>query len=337
MPYPIDKWDMIPVFGVYMNAPGDAPVSGSVEFKLSQRVMRSDGRWIYPDGATVRVAIGVPEDQDANVRAVVRSAWRAADALAEGGAFNGEAWDVWWDTKVLPAAIFTSFPASDDADITPRGWTVTVRELLSAGGKSFSIQPLMAQLSTPIPGINLGSITVPPGSPTVPAPVYAKGVAGGVAALDKDGDVVDALGEKLGTGPGPAGASAYDMAVSNGFTGSVSAWIASLKGAKGDTGAQGIQGVPGVKGDTGAAGAAGAKGDTGSQGAQGIQGVKGDAGAAGAKGDKGDPGATTIQGISGLQSVLDGLTARTQIVVVPTEADVPNPIPVGYVYAVIGS
>ncbi|WP_260434361.1 hypothetical protein [Bacillus amyloliquefaciens] len=46
------------------------------------------------------------------------------------------------------------------------------------------------------------------------------------------------------------GKSAYDIAVDNGFSGTVEEWLASLKG-KGSTGATG---ATGVKGATGAAG-----------------------------------------------------------------------------------
>jgi hypothetical protein len=89
------------------------------------------------------------------------------------------------------------------------------------------------------------------------------------------------------------GKSAYDVAVDNGFVGTVAEWLASLEGEKGekgddgekgDTGEQGIQGERGLKGD---------KGDTGEQG------VKGDTGAAGAKGDKGDTGAAGADGEDG--------------------------------------
>lgn len=214
MPYPINKWDLIPVYGVYMTAPGDTPVAGTVRFTLSQRVTRTDGRTIYPEGARVQVTIGAADQQDATVRAAVRSAWRAADQAAQGAEFDGSAWDVWWDTAVLPAAIFTGFPASDDPDISQRGWTVGVEEALTgASGRKYAIQPLLSQLETPIPGINLGMVEVPPGSPTVPAPVYAKGVAGGIAALDADGDVVDALGEKVSGGL-PEDATLADLAES---------------------------------------------------------------------------------------------------------------------------
>lgn len=81
---------------------------------------------------------------------------------------------------------------------------------------------------------------------------------------------------------GPPGASAYEIAVDNGFSGTVTEWLASLIGAKGDTGATG---------PAGATGATGAKGDTGGQGPQGTQGLKGDTGAAGATGPQPSLGA----------------------------------------------
>ena len=71
------------------------------------------------------------------------------------------------------------------------------------------------------------------------------------------------------------GKSAYDLAVEQGYTGTVEEWLESLKGDQGEQGIQGIQGlqgvqgVQGVKGDTGGKGPKGEKGDTGEQGATG--------------------------------------------------------------------
>ncbi|WEY79913.1 hypothetical protein P5667_12340 [Bacillus velezensis] len=56
------------------------------------------------------------------------------------------------------------------------------------------------------------------------------------------------------------GKSAYDIAVDNGFSGTLEEWLASLKGEKGNTGAKGD------KGDTGATGAKGATGAAGKDG-----------------------------------------------------------------------
>ncbi|MFG6316243.1 hypothetical protein [Bacillus velezensis] len=44
------------------------------------------------------------------------------------------------------------------------------------------------------------------------------------------------------------GKSAYDIAVDNGFSGTVEEWLASLKGEKGNTGAKGATGATGKDG-----------------------------------------------------------------------------------------
>ena len=50
---------------------------------------------------------------------------------------------------------------------------------------------------------------------------------------------------------GPAGKSAYDIAKANGFTGSETEWLDSLKGQQGLPGQQGQQGLPGKDGQDG--------------------------------------------------------------------------------------
>ena len=98
--------------------------------------------------------------------------------------------------------------------------------------------------------------------------------------------------------------SAYDVAVENGYTGSESQWLNSLKGEKGDkgaTGAQGEQGEKGEQGEQGEQGIQGVKGDQGDQGVQGIQGVKGDKGDQGVQGIQGEKGDKGDQGVQGPQ------------------------------------
>jgi hypothetical protein len=96
--------------------------------------------------------------------------------------------------------------------------------------------------------------------------------------------------------PGVRGASAYEVAVKNGFTGTEKEWLNSLVGSDG---AIGPEGPVGPKGDIGPVGPIGPqgiqgpKGDVGERGPQGVQGeqgVQGPAGATGPKGDKGDAG-----------------------------------------------
>jgi len=184
---PTAGWDKIPVFGVYQHVADSSPVSGSITFSVSQRITKTDGRIIYPDGATVTVNIGVSGEQDATIKATVHDAWKAVDALLSG--YDSVTWEAWWTDTILPAAIFTSFPASDDPDIVQQGYQVLVKETLSGGGgKTYAIQPLLVQLSLPIPGINLGAVLVPDSTPTI-LPVYAKDIPGGVAGLDSSGHV----------------------------------------------------------------------------------------------------------------------------------------------------
>lgn len=154
MTNPTSGLDNVPVFGTYKNFDGTAK-AGYVLFTVAERVVRTNGTVIYPQGQTIRANL------DSN------------------GSFS------------------TSFPASDDPDVLPVGWQVHVREVFNDGtGQEFLISTPLASLPT---GINLGLVAVPPDAPTVVGPVYQKGMAGGVAALDADGDVVDASGVKVAT------------------------------------------------------------------------------------------------------------------------------------------
>ena len=120
---------------------------------------------------------------------------------------------------------------------------------------------------------------------------------------------------------GTDGKSAYELAVENGYAGTVTEWLASLKGAKGDKGDRGEQGIKGEKGDKGDTGEKGADGVNGKDGKDGLNGENGKSayelavdngfsgtlaewlnslkGADGAKGDKGDKGDTGAQGLKG--------------------------------------
>lgn len=193
MANPSSRWDWVPVYGVWLNF-DDTPTQGRVTFSLPQRVQRVDGRIIFAAGASITKTIGDPTDQDAAVRATVRDRWRAIDQAKPG--FNGPAWDNWWTTIILPGAIFTSFPAVDDPDIVhdpDKPWSVIVSEQLPAStGRRYAITPLLADLDLQPPGINLGAIEVPPGSPAPTAPAFMKGVPGGVASLGPDGKVPSA-------------------------------------------------------------------------------------------------------------------------------------------------
>ena len=77
---------------------------------------------------------------------------------------------------------------------------------------------------------------------------------------------------------GTNGASAYELALANGFTGTEAEWLVSLVGPQGETGPQGIQGEPGpqgIQGIQGEVGPAGPQGETGPAGANGADGADG--------------------------------------------------------------
>ena len=135
------------------------------------------------------------------------------------------------------------------------------------------------------------------------------------------------MGEDL-----PRGKSAYEVAVENGFNGTETEWLASLKGATGAPGADGKNGEDGKTpyvGDNGnwfvgsddtgkpSRGEKGDKGDTGSPGAKGDKGepgAKGEPGSPGAKGDKGDTGATPNLSIGTVTTLEAGQNATASMV-----------------------
>jgi hypothetical protein len=93
-----------------------------------------------------------------------------------------------------------------------------------------------------------------PGPKGATGPTGPQGKVGPAGANGKDG----ADGKD-----GAAGASAYDLAKVDGFNGTVSEWLTSLKGADGKDGAQGLPGKDGAQGPAGADGKDGATGPAG--------------------------------------------------------------------------
>lgn len=108
--------------------------------------------------------------------------------------------------------------------------------------------------------------TGPQGPQGEPGPAGADGAPGATGPQGEPGPAGadGAPGATGATGPegpeGPAGAdglSAYEVAVAEGFSGDVSAWLASLVGPQGPQGEQGPQGIQGPQGEQGPAGPAG--------------------------------------------------------------------------------
>ena len=162
-------------------------------------------------------------------------------------------------------------------------------------------------------------------SPKVRAEQMKSGVV--ITIVDADGETSATLHNGANGEKGTDGKSAYQIAVEQGYQGSESDWLSSLKGDKGDKGNTGAKGNPGqdgaegksayaiavehgyedseekwllsLKGEKGDTGERGEKGDTGLQGERGEKGETGQQGEQGPKGEKGDPGDRGLQGIPG--------------------------------------
>lgn len=102
----------------------------------------------------------------------------------------------------------TELPVVDDPQNSPQGGEIVLTITFSNGGGSeiFHISPLE---SWPVGGTDLALLLDPEIVPAAP-PFAIKGVPGGVAELDFDGDVVDAEGNKvIASGGGGGGVSSY--------------------------------------------------------------------------------------------------------------------------------
>ena len=173
-------------------------------------------------------------------------------------------------------------------------------------------------------------------SPKVKAEQMKSGVV--ITIVDADGETSATLHNGANGEKGTDGKSAYQIAVEQGYQGSESDWLSSLKGDKGEKGNTGAKGNPGqngaegksayaiavehgyensedewllsLKGEKGDTGERGEKGETGQQGEQGPKGEKGDPGdrglqgVPGEKGEKGDTGVAGKDGFSPIANVV---------------------------------
>ena len=102
------------------------------------------------------------------------------------------------------------------------------------------------------------------------------------------------------------GLSAYQLAVSRGFVGTLDEWLASLDGKDGRDGEQGPQGEPGPQGPVGPMGPQGPQGPKGDAGATGP---KGETGAQGPQGETGPQGPQGVPGKDASVNAVDNLTS----------------------------
>mgnify|MGYP001005908008 FL=1 len=138
-------------------------------------------------------------------------------------------------------------------------------------------------------------------SPKVKTEQMESGVV--ITIVDADGETSATLHNGANGEKGTDGKSAYQIAVEQGYQGSESDWLSSLKGDKGDKGNTGAKGNPGQDGADGKSAYAIAV-EHGYENSEdewllSLKGEKGDTGERGEKGEKGDPGDRGLQGVPG--------------------------------------
>ncbi|MFF9705047.1 collagen-like protein [Streptomyces griseofuscus] len=153
-------------------------------------------------------------------------------------------------------AFAVTLPATDAPGMNPTGWAYSVAEQL-AGVQMNRVYSVL--LPAEAPAVDIADIA--PTDPTTPTYVAVRGDSAYEVAVKQGftGTVAQWLaslvGPKGSTGaPGADGDDAYEVAVAAGYSGTRAQWLASLVGPKGDKGDRGDQGP---KGDQGAAGAPG--------------------------------------------------------------------------------
>ncbi len=179
-------------------------------------------------------------------------------------------------------------------------------------------------------------------SPKVRAEQMESGVV--ITIVDADGETSVALHNGAN---GTDGKSAYQIAVEQGYQGSESDWLSSLKGDKGDKGNTGAKGNPGqdgangksayaiavehgyedseekwllsLKGEKGDTGKRGEKGDTGLQGERGEKGETGQQGEQGPKGEKGEKGDAGVAGKDGFSPIANVVKDGSVITITITD------------------
>ena len=138
-------------------------------------------------------------------------------------------------------------------------------------------------------------------SPKVKAEQMEFGVV--ITIVDADGETSATLHNGANGEKGTDGKSAYQIAVEQGYQGSESDWLSSLKGDKGEKGNTGAKGNPGQDGAEGKSAYAIAVEhgyeDSEEKWLLSLKGEKGDTGERGEKGEKGDPGDRGLQGVPG--------------------------------------
>lgn len=173
-------------------------------------------------------------------------------------------------------------------------------------------------------------------SPKVKAEQMEFGVV--ITIVDADGETSATLHHGANGEKGTDGKSAYQIAVEQGYQGSESDWLSSLKGDKGEKGNTGAKGNPGQDGTDGKSAYAiavehgyedseekwllslkGEKGDTGERGEKGNTGDRGLQGVPGEKGEKGDAGVAGKDGTDGFSPIANVVKNGSVITITITD------------------
>ena len=173
-------------------------------------------------------------------------------------------------------------------------------------------------------------------SPKVKAEQMESGVV--ITIVDADGKTSATLHNGANGEKGTDGKSAYQIAVEQGYQGSESDWLSSLKGDKGEKGNTGAKGNPGQDGAEGKSAYAiavehgyedseekwllslkGEKGDTGERGEKGNTGDRGLQGVPGEKGEKGDAGVAGKDGTDGFSPIANVVKNGSVITITITD------------------
>lgn len=167
------------------------------------------------------------------------------------------------DNVMIPAGVFATgsfnmtpgapsldvmIPAVDDPDISPQGATIVLEVAFNDGSTAerFNLQP-----SINGPEVNLRAVVVPSSVADVPALLF-RGVPGGVAELDADGDVINAAGIKVTGGSTGTGAVSSAQITDSTATGRALIAATSPAAARNTIGAE-LASAPSVVAATGAA------------------------------------------------------------------------------------
>ena len=147
-------------------------------------------------------------------------------------------------------------------------------------------------------------------SPKVKAEQMKSGVV--ITIVDADGETSATLHNGANGEKGTDGKSAYQIAVEQGYQGSESDWLSSLKGDKGDKGNTGAKGNPGQDGAEGKSAYAIAV-EHGYEDSEDkwLLSLKGEKGDAGERGEKGDAGVAGKDGFSPIAAVAKDGSAVT--------------------------